>query len=121
MPIYEYECSLCGRFEAVQKVSDKPLTAQIGCSRDGCPQSAERLISAAAFHLKGSGWYKTDYTGSNAGGKDESGSKQDKTDAGSCTEPAKEAAKSDTTNGDTKTTTSVEKKEPKKEKTPAAG
>jgi len=61
MPIYEYECPKCGRFEAVQKVSEKPLKADPDCKRSDCPRKAKRLVSAAAFHLKGSGWYKTDY------------------------------------------------------------
>ncbi len=66
MPIYEYECPLCGRFETIQKASDKPLKALPGCSNSKCPKKARRLVSASSFHLKGSGWYKTDY----AAGKD---------------------------------------------------
>ena len=58
MPIYEYECAACGyRMEKLQKVSDPRLTT--------CPQCNEealaKLISAAAFRLKGSGWYETDF------------------------------------------------------------
>ena len=57
MPIYEYECTECGVVEeALQKFSDKPLTA---CSH--CTGKLRRLISNSAFHLKGSGWYVTDY------------------------------------------------------------
>lgn len=67
MPIYEYECPKCGRFEAVQKVSEKPLKANPDCTDKKCPCAAKRLISAAAFHLKGSGWYKTDYKSSSSG------------------------------------------------------
>ena len=68
MPIYEYECPKCGRFEVVQKVSDKPLTKDPECCRNDCPNKAERQISAAAFHLKGTGWYKTDYKSSGTAG-----------------------------------------------------
>jgi putative FmdB family regulatory protein len=57
MPIYEYECTGCGKHhEIIQKISEKPLVK--------CPQCAgrlQRLISQSAFHLKGSGWYATDY------------------------------------------------------------
>jgi putative FmdB family regulatory protein len=57
MPIYEYECAKCGHVhEIFQKISDKPLTK--------CPVCAGRLsklISQSSFHLKGSGWYVTDY------------------------------------------------------------
>ena len=58
MPFYEYQCGECGhRLEVLQKISDQPLAF--------CPQcneaSLKKLISAAAFRLKGSGWYETDF------------------------------------------------------------
>jgi putative FmdB family regulatory protein len=57
MPIYEYECSKCGHVhEMFQKITDKPLTACPECSG-----KLHKLISQSAFHLKGSGWYVTDY------------------------------------------------------------
>ena len=57
MPIYEYECMQCGGIEeAMQKFSDKPLTK---CKR--CSGKLHKLISQSSFHLKGSGWYVTDY------------------------------------------------------------
>ena len=57
MPIYEYQCSGCGkRFEIFQKISDKPLTE---CKE--CKGPLSKLISNCAFHLKGNGWYVTDY------------------------------------------------------------
>jgi putative FmdB family regulatory protein len=57
MPIYEYQCSKCGNIEeAIQKFSDKPLSK---CRR--CSGRLSRLISQSTFHLKGSGWYVTDY------------------------------------------------------------
>ncbi|MEO5703196.1 MAG: zinc ribbon domain-containing protein [Gammaproteobacteria bacterium] len=60
MPIYEYECRACGHgFEAIQKMSD---TALIDCPACAQPQLRKKL-SASAFHLKGSGWYQTDFKG----------------------------------------------------------
>ena len=57
MPVYEYECSKCGHHtEALQKFSDPPLTE---CEM--CHGKMKKLISHSAFHLKGSGWYVTDY------------------------------------------------------------
>lgn len=57
MPIYEYRCSKCGEvFEAFQKINDKPLSQ---CKF--CQGNVEKLISHSSFHLKGSGWYLTDY------------------------------------------------------------
>lgn len=56
MPLYEYECPSCGTFEVIQKFSDAALTQ---CPT--CQSAVEKLISASAFHLKGAGWYITDY------------------------------------------------------------
>jgi len=57
MPVYEYECIRCGRVEeAIQRFSDKPLSKCRHCSG-----KLHKLISQSAFHLKGSGWYVTDY------------------------------------------------------------
>jgi len=59
MPIYEYQCDNCGRIdEVMQKISEKPLTK---CSY--CNGKMHKLISHSAFHLKGTGWYVTDYAG----------------------------------------------------------
>jgi putative FmdB family regulatory protein len=58
MPIYEYRCSSCGhQQEFLQKVSEAPLTT---CTQCGKPSFA-KMLSAAGFHLKGSGWYATDF------------------------------------------------------------
>jgi putative FmdB family regulatory protein len=68
MPIYEYQCAACGQVvERWQKISDAPLAE---CP--ACGGSLHKLISSCAFHLKGSGWYVTDYAGKNAaaGGSD---------------------------------------------------
>jgi len=57
MPIYEYECTACGKIEEViQNFSDKALKK---CSH--CSGKLQKLISQSTFHLKGSGWYVTDY------------------------------------------------------------
>ena len=62
MPIYEYECDSCHEMtEAIQKFSDAPL--------DVCPKCGgklHKLMSLNAFHLKGNGWYVTDYKGKNS-------------------------------------------------------
>ena len=57
MPIYEYECTQCGEIEEVlQKFSDKTLTK---CQ--SCAGKLHKLVSQSTFHLKGTGWYVTDY------------------------------------------------------------
>jgi putative FmdB family regulatory protein len=57
MPIYEYECTQCGKIEEVlQKCSDEPLTK---CGY--CSGNLHKIMSHSSFHLKGTGWYVTDY------------------------------------------------------------
>ena len=89
MPIYEYECSECGQIEeAFQKMSDPPLSK---CKH--CQGSLYKILSQSSFHLKGSGWYVTDYGGrKSTGSSDEKSSKKEP--ATSCT---KKPAKTDCT------------------------
>ena len=66
MPIYEYRCTSCGhQQEFLQKLSDPPRTE--------CPQCRQpalsKLLSAAGFQLKGSGWYATDFKGKSSPAK----------------------------------------------------
>jgi putative FmdB family regulatory protein len=91
MPIYEYQCESCGhRKDALQKISDAPLTDCPACGRP----ELRKLVSAPRFRLKGSGWYETDFKTDNkrnladggdkpatAAGADKS-DKSDKADAG---------------------------------------
>lgn len=60
MPTYQYRCKNCGNeLEIVQKMSDATLTLCPECKQE----SFERVITAeGGFVLKGSGFYKTDYT-----------------------------------------------------------
>jgi putative FmdB family regulatory protein len=65
MPLYEYECEACGhRFEVIRKFSDAPLER---CPK--CGGAVHKLQSAPAFHLKGSGWYVTDYARKDSGSR----------------------------------------------------
>jgi putative FmdB family regulatory protein len=58
MPIYEYRCGSCGfEKEYLQKLSDAPIT---DCPTCGKP-AMTKLVSAAGFQLKGTGWYATDF------------------------------------------------------------
>ncbi len=97
MPIYEYECQRCDKvFETIRKFSDPPLTECL------CEEKAPvtKLVSAAAFHLKGTGWYVTDFRDKNKSGKagdaadaggDQSGSDgSGKPDSAAGAEPSKE-------------------------------
>lgn len=76
MPIYEYECTKCGhQAEVLQKFSDSPLAE---CEL--CHGKMKKLISHNTFHLKGTGWYVTDYA-SKSGGTQEKPSKSNDHDS----------------------------------------
>jgi putative FmdB family regulatory protein len=71
MPIYEYRCSECGhQKEALQKISDAPLTDCPKCGKPGL----KKMVTAAGFQLKGSGWYATDFKGGAKAASTDSGS-----------------------------------------------
>lgn len=95
MPVYEYQCTECGQIqEAFQKISDLPLK---NCSQ--CNGNLKKLISQCTFHLKGSGWYVTDYGGSKAGAEDNKETKSDaKAETKSCAKDAKPDTKADKKN-----------------------
>jgi len=58
VPIYEYRCEACGHQEEhLQKVSEAPVSVCPACGKP----VYKKLLSAAGFHLKGSGWYATDF------------------------------------------------------------
>ena len=60
MPIYEYACTDCGHeLEILQKMNDLLLEQCPACGQN----TLKKQISAAAFHLKGTGWYETDFKG----------------------------------------------------------
>lgn len=111
MPIYEYKCQACGKvFERIQKFADAPLT-----THDDCGGAVDRLVSAPAFHLKGSGWYVTDYAKGGSGGPIKPA---DKSSSSSSSE-AKSESKSET-RSETKTETKTESKPAASESKPAS-
>lgn len=93
MPLYEYKCNSCGKiFEVIEKFSDEPLKTHAECGG-----AVERLISAPAFHLKGTGWYATDYAKGNGGKPAEAKTGESKADG--------DSSKSETKASETKTET----------------
>ncbi|MDD2604881.1 MAG: zinc ribbon domain-containing protein [Desulfobacterales bacterium] len=93
MPIYEYECENCGRIEEVlQRFSDEPLTR---CRH--CAGKLHKLVSQSSFHLKGGGWYVTDYARKDGGRSEKAAEKPAAggADAGSTGSGEKSDAKSD--------------------------
>ncbi len=98
MPIYEYQCDACGhKFEILQKISDDLLTTCPDCNEE----KLRKLVTAAAFHLKGTGWYVTDFkdkksqSGADKGGNNSGGESKGGSETAKSTE-SKTANKTDT-------------------------
>jgi len=102
VPIYEYQCGACNhKFEILQKLSDALL--------ETCPQCEQKklrkLVTAAAFRLKGTGWYETDF-------KDKKPTQTGKSEEkpGINDKDSKKGDSSDSTGKDSKPASNVNKK-----------
>ena len=105
MPIYEYQCGACAHhLEKLQRMSEDKL---VDCPECGQP-ALKRLVSAAAFRLKGSGWYETDFKKDN---------KRNLADESSADKSDKKSSASD---GQKTEKTASEKSGNKKESTPVS-
>lgn len=97
MPTYEYLCGSCEHnFEQVQKITEDALKKCPKCGKD----ELKRLVNAAAFHLKGSGWYKTDYASGSSGASSssKSSSSVSSTSSSSTTDSSKISSDTNSTN-----------------------
>ena len=116
MPIYEYLCSQCGHhLEALQKLSDEPLVFCPECSE----AALKKQVSAAAFRLKGTGWYETDFkdskkekSSSAKGSSSDSGTSSNASSdsEGASTKSSKESSKSSSDKKDSRKPYSSESK-----------
>ena len=93
MPIYAYECQSCGHsMEAIQKMSDAPLTECPACQQ----AALKKMLTAPAFRLSGSGWYETDFKKNNrkniAGEKESSAGASGGCSGGGCAAPSADAS-----------------------------
>jgi putative FmdB family regulatory protein len=103
MPLYEYECEVCGkRFERIHKFSDPPIAVCVHCGKS----PVRKLFSSPAIQFKGSGFYITDYAKS----KDSKSTKESK-------EPTESKESKDSKSSETKATET--KSETKSSDTPA--
>jgi putative FmdB family regulatory protein len=101
MPIYEYRCDACGhQQEFLQRISEAPLKKCPACGKS----RLKKLLSAAGFQLKGSGWYVTDFrdnkskpmaTGAAKSEKPASGAKTSDSGSSDASKPATTPAASD--------------------------
>ena len=115
MPIYEYVCQQCDHhLEALQKLSDEPLKF--------CPECGEasllKQVSAAAFRLKGTGWYETDFKNSGKQKEKTNGTKTDSSKKGKPDTSGKESeSKASTASKSSETTSSTGKSDSGKKST----
>jgi putative FmdB family regulatory protein len=86
VPLYEYQCPRCGRFEVIRRFSDAALT---NCPK--CDAEIQKLFSAPAIQFKGTGWYVTDYA-RKAGGTGDAKSGEPKGSEAASTSTSKEAS-----------------------------
>jgi putative FmdB family regulatory protein len=108
MPLYEYECFLCGsRFERIQRFADAPVST---CP--ACGGAVRRLLGVPALQFKGSGFYITDYgkgksngDGAPAGGT-ESGQAAESSTSSESPAPKKEPKKGSESTSEAKSTSS---------------
>jgi putative FmdB family regulatory protein len=102
MPLYEYECEVCGqRFERIHKFSDPPISVCVHCGKS----PVRKLLSSPAIQFKGSGFYITDYakkSSSEAGGKSST--------EGSSSDSKSESKSSETKSSDTTKSTDTSAK-----------
>ena len=117
MPIYEYRCSSCAfQKEYLQKLSDPILTQCPKCGK----QTFSKMLSAAGFQLKGSGWYATDFKNSGAKPAAKPDAKSTTASGAKDKSDAKPDAKSDT-KPDTKPGAKPESKSESKSEAVASG
>ncbi len=106
MPIYEYRCTECGKdFEKRQKITDDPLAECIYCSG-----KIRKLISNTSFHLKGTGWYVTDYAKKSGASQDDEAPKKSKakeTESSSSSSSSSSASETSTPSAAKKETSST--------------
>jgi putative FmdB family regulatory protein len=100
VPLYEYQCAKCGRFERIQKFSDPTLST---CPT--CGEPVQKLLSAPAIQFKGSGWYITDYA-RKSGGDGKSGSDGNSSAPSSSTKESSTSSKESKDSSSPQTSTS---------------
>ena len=107
MPIYEYACKKCdGEFEVSQRITDEPLKRHL-CPHCGKRTVVTKLISRSSFHLKGSGWYMTDYgkNGSKSSDSDDAKSGESKSGESKSESKSSESKSSESKSSESKSET----------------
>src|ERR1051325_4255932 len=118
MPIYEYQCAKCGKtIEVIQKMSDKPLK-----KHEQCGGTLTKLISAAGFQFKGTGWYVTDYARKGKGDNAENAKENAKDSAKDNPKDKKTESKDTSSNGNSESSSKASsEKAAKKDSTSRSG
>jgi len=89
MPIYEYQCESCQHtFEVWQKITEGPVKKCESCGS----KKVSKLISQSSFHLKGTGWYLTDYSRKNGSSETKSSQKSSDSTSSASTSTSESSA-----------------------------
>ena len=108
MPMYEYTCNACGHYDTLlEKIN---ASKQKKCPECGKVKSFKRMVSAAAFHLKGDGWYVTDFRDKDKPKPSENEKKEKTATASDDKTSTKADTKDQTKTKDTKSTPAKESK-----------
>lgn len=117
MPIYEYRCTDCGhRLEGLQRLADAPLLVCPACGKE----TLTKLMSAVGFHLKGSGWYATDFKHSGTKPAEKGTPKPDAANEGARSAEKGESAPATASAGDQKSETKTTAKPASSETAPTS-
>lgn len=106
MPLYEYQCGRCGRFEVIRKFSDEPLTTCPTCGED-----IHKLLSAPAIQFKGTGWYVTDYARKSSSESKAADGGTTSKDSSAKESSSKDSSSKDSSSKDTGTSTTATSKD----------
>ncbi|HZM48776.1 MAG TPA: zinc ribbon domain-containing protein [Burkholderiales bacterium] len=117
MPIYEYRCAKCGyQKEYLQRLSDAPLTKCPECGK----KTFNKMVTAAGFQLKGTGWYATDFKNSGGKGKTKEKSGDGAKESSAKESSAKESSAKESTSKESSAKDSATKESSKPESKSAA-
>jgi putative FmdB family regulatory protein len=95
-------CNNCGHeLEALQKISDPPFQKCPACGS----LTLQKQVTAAAFRLKGTGWYETDFKNKGKKEADKKKPKEEKTAKETSADSSKSDKASNTKIGKSKSAT----------------
>ena len=114
---WKLSCAKCGyQKEYLQRLSDAPLTKCPECGK----KTFNKMVTAAGFQLKGTGWYATDFKHSGGKGKTKETSGDGAKESSAKESSAKESSAKESTSKESSAKDSAAKESSKAETKSAA-